>query len=65
MVAAINKFRREQPERAGPLWERIIALNDATARAMAPPLPPPLRTNRTRRVPHPVLIGPAASFTPY
>ena len=30
----------------------------------APP-PPPLRTNRTRRVPHPVLIGHAASFTPY
>jgi hypothetical protein len=27
--------------------------------------PPPLRTNRTRRVPHPVLIGHAASFTPY
>ena len=26
----------------------------------APPLPPPLRTNRTRRVPHPVLIGHAA-----
>ena len=54
MVAAINKFRREQPERAGPLWERIIALNDATARAMAPPLPPPF-----------VLIGHAASLTPY
>ena len=28
-------------------------------------LPPPLRTNRTRRVLHPVLIGHAASFTPY
>jgi len=27
--------------------------------------PPPPRTNRTRRVPHPVLIGPAASLTPY
>ena len=26
---------------------------------------PPLRTNRTRRVLHPVLIGHAASFTPY
>jgi phosphomevalonate kinase len=35
MVAAINKFRREQPQRAGPLWKRIIDLNDATARAMA------------------------------
>ena len=27
--------------------------------------PPPLRTNRTRRVLHPILIGHAASFTPY
>ena len=27
--------------------------------------PPPPRTNRTRRVPHPVLIGHAASLTPY
>ena len=30
-----------------------------------PPPPPPPRTNRTRRVPHPVLIGHAASLTPY
>ena len=30
-----------------------------------PPPPPPSRTNRTRRVLHPVLIGHAASFTPY
>ena len=29
-----------------------------------PPTPPP-RTNRTRRVLHSVLIGHAASFTPY
>jgi len=27
--------------------------------------PPPPRTNRTRRVLHPVLIGHAASLTPY
>jgi len=32
---------------------------------LGPPPPPPLRTNRTRRVPHPVLIGHAASLTPY
>jgi hypothetical protein len=31
---------------------------------MAPP-PPPSRTKWTRRVPHPVLIGHAASLTPY
>ena len=30
-----------------------------------PPPPPLLRTNRTRRVPRPVLIGHTASFTPY
>jgi hypothetical protein len=29
------------------------------------PPPPPLRTDRTRRVLHPVLIGHAASLTPY
>jgi hypothetical protein len=29
------------------------------------PPPPSSRTNRTRRVPHPVLIGHAASLTPY
>ena len=32
----------------------------------APPLPTPvLRTDRTRRVPRPVLIGHAVSLTPY
>ena len=30
-----------------------------------PPPPPPSRTKWTRRVPHPVLIGHAASLTPY
>jgi len=29
------------------------------------PPPPPRRTKWTRRVPHPVLIGHAASLTPY
>ena len=33
-------------------------------RPPAPPPPPP-RTKWTRRVPHPVLIGHAASLTPY
>ena len=41
-------------------WERMGAV-----RTPAPPPPPSLRTNRTRRVLHPVLIGHAASFTPY
>jgi hypothetical protein len=35
------------------------------ARSLERPVPPPPRTNRTRRVPHPVLIGHAASLTPY
>jgi hypothetical protein len=37
----------------------------ATGRHRAPRPPPPPRTKRTRRVPHPVLIGHAASFIPY
>jgi hypothetical protein len=39
---------------------RRACLRDSTP----PPLPPP-RTKWTRRVPHPVLIGHAASLTPY
>ena len=31
----------------------------------SPPPPPPPRTKWPRRVPHPVLIGHAASLTPY
>jgi len=34
------------------------------AAPMVPPAPPPPRTKWTRRVPHPVLIGHAASLTP-
>ena len=37
----------------------------AGARAGCPPPPPPPRTKWTRRVPRPVLIGHAASLTPY
>ena len=36
-----------------------------TPGAPPPPPPPSLRTNRTRRVLHPVLIGHAVSLTPY
>ena len=38
---------------------------DAVSRGAAGPPPPPSRTKWTRRVPHPVLIGHAASLTPY
>ena len=45
------------------------AAYEAAARARPvpppPPPPPPPRTKWTRRVPHPVLIGHAASLTPY
>ena len=37
----------------------------ASLRARISPPPPPSRTKWTRRVPHPVLIGHAASLTPY
>jgi hypothetical protein len=43
---------------------RVAMLAAAGSIAQARP-PPPLRTNRTRRVPHPVLIGHATSLTPY
>ena len=39
-------------------------LEDGEGRPPPPP-PPSLRTKWTRRVPHPVLIGHAASLTPY
>jgi hypothetical protein len=48
--ARLSHRRGQQGARGGP-------------RQAPPPLLP--RTNRTRRVPHPVLIGHAASLTPY
>ena len=62
-------------ERTPPLERRAlaprrcgcaVAARAARAPLTRPPPPPaPLRTNRTRHVPHPVLIGHAASLTPY
>ena len=37
---------------------------EAAALVCAPPLSPPHRTKWTRRIPHPVLIGHAASLSP-
>jgi hypothetical protein len=58
-----------------PAWGRAVVARvpgvvrqmegRSVAQARLPPPPPPLRTNRTRRVPHPVLIEHAASLTPY
>jgi len=48
--------------RVGTLVGRPRA-DEATGETVPPPLP--LRTNRIRRVLYPVLIGHAASFTPY
>jgi len=56
-VSPVNGF--EKPR----LLNYLTAPNVLLWSAAAPP--PPLRTNRTRRVLHPVLIGHAASFTPY
>jgi len=49
--------------------QRADLFEQAPARAVSPPTPPTprpsARTNWTRPVPHPVLIGHAASLTPY
>jgi hypothetical protein len=42
-----------------------LASHLATVQDQVDPPPPTLRTNRTRRILHPVLIGHAACFTPY
>ena len=47
------------------LIARIKTMTRAEIAAATPGCPPPLRTNRTRRIPHPVLSGHAASLTPY
>ena len=58
-------------ERERAAAERLARLADERRReeeARRPPslsLSPPPRTQWTRRVPHPVLIGHAASLTPY
>ena len=41
------------------------AIVSATPCCTPPPPPPPPRTKWTRRAPYPVLIGHAASLTPY
>jgi hypothetical protein len=46
-------------------WERWSDQAAAAISVSASPARPPPRTNRTRRVPHPVLTGHAASLTPY
>ena len=52
--------RRAAPPPAGPPGSRLHALAGGLS-----PAPPSPRTKWTRRVPHPVLIGHAASLTPY
>jgi hypothetical protein len=57
------------PPRARPRSAPGLTLRQRDGRdagqVVARPHPPTLRTKRTRRVPHPVLIGRAASLTPY
>ena len=65
--------RQALRRRAAPLHARVLADSLHAPRAAAgsqraassPRPPPPLVLSRTRRVPHPVLIGHAASLTPY
>jgi hypothetical protein len=55
-----------RPARPAPVTSAPAPGALAATRGGAALAPPPLpRTNRTRRVPHPVLIGHAASLTPY
>ena len=68
-----SKIRSAQADAGGARArepERVVDLDKEWARTAAvlfvPPPPPPLpRTKWTRRVPHPVLIGHAASLTRY
>ena len=52
-------------ERARRERELLSAAVPSPGRAAPPPPPSPPRSKWTRRVPHPVLIGHAASLTPY
>jgi hypothetical protein len=64
-IIANSTFRPAAvPARARPRRPRASRLR-LTAQPPPPPPPLPLRTNRTRRVLHPVLIGHAASLAPY
>ena len=72
-----RSFVTIDPERDGPAqlkdyladWDpRILGLTGSPEQVdcVTPPPPPsPPRTNWTRRVPRPVLIGHAASLAPY
>ena len=60
--AAAAEIRRVMRVRAA-LCARLSARPRAQRTSRG--APPPLRTKRTRRVPYPVLIGHAASLTPY
>ena len=73
-VADSGSLASLEPARARPSPERVLAFLEGLfiarrdrvlrlERFDLPPPPPPPRTNRTRRVPHPVLIGHAASLS--
>ena len=63
MTTAARRAEAHAPrlERVKELLVGIASVDDARAVVRAPPPP---RTKWTRRVPHPVLIGHAASLTP-
>jgi len=58
--------QEEDSARGEARYQKALAAQESLRKLMeevfaAPPPPPPPRTNWTRRVPHPVLIGHAAS----
>ena len=65
LFATAAGLEEAQEAQARDALARHRALEAALAAQAPPPPPPPSRTKWTRRVPHPVLIGHAASLTPY
>jgi hypothetical protein len=57
--------RRRPRDHVAEHLRPALELSRAADAADAEPTHPPPRTKCTRRVPHPVLIGHAASLTPY
>ena len=67
MVALARAAEPEQRVHGAVALRSVTLLSPTAAQLVvgAGGVPPPPRTKWTRRVPHPVLIGHAASLTPY
>jgi len=60
-----EELKRQEADKLAKRAKNLAGEGSDAAKADLPPPPPLLRTNRTRRVLHPVLIGHVASFPPY